>query len=419
MLSRPRLLPSAARLTKFALLLLVLAAGCSHEPTPPTFNVSKISPDTLCDRIDAVVDHTLHNRTLNTRDHNAWQIVHGILPYGKAFKIENDGQLVPALDWILSGNKLKGWDLNSTGRGVHAELAPGSKEAQGHPDQWIGYLSQGGLDGIHGLPSDEPVTVAGKQYPLDELLTDAEANVYPGMESSWTIMALAAYRPSDYKWTSKDGREWTVEKLVEMDAGLPIIGEGTSCGGTHRLFGLTVAVNRYLKESGKKPSELTGGWKVANDTIEDCIRKTRAFQQPDGSFSTNFFARPGSSRDVDTTLHSTGHTLEWLDVALTDQQLQEPWVTAAVNRLCQLLEDNRDRPLDCGALYHAIRGLRIYRDRRFGPHDLGDAPAIVTAAAGTASRPDSVQAESTPGPALSPNEDTAPAPPAGTMDSNN
>ena len=364
---------------------LVLASGCSHNDgsgSTPVFNVSNVSMDQLRDRIDAAVDHTLHNRTLNTRDHNAWQIVHGILPYGKAFKIEHEGQLIPAEDWLLQGNQLNGWELRPGEKGVIAVLAPGSKAAQGHPDQWIGYLSQGGEDGIHGIPPDEVFIVQGKKYTLGDLIAQAEWDVYPGMEAPWTIMAETTYRPLDYKWKSKDGQEWTLERLVEMDAGEPVVGEGASCGGTHRLYGLTIAVNRYMKETGTPEDKLTGGWKKADDVVQDCVRKARAFQQPDGSFSTNFFLRPGSSPDVDSTLHATGHTLEWLDVALSQQQLQEPWVTAAVDRLCQLLEDNKDRPLDCGALYHAARGLRLYRERRFGPHDVGDA-ATVASTAGT------------------------------------
>jgi hypothetical protein len=367
------------------LLLSSLAGpiGCSKEstPQPPTFTTSLPSENELRDRLDAVIDHSLHNRTLNTRDHNAWQIVHGILPYGKAFKIERvDGdkkELIPALDWLLSGGALNGWDLRPGAKGVFAVLAPGSKAAQGHPDQWIGYLSQGGEDGLSGLSPDEKITVQGRQYTIGDLMTEAEWDIDPGMEACWTLMALSAYRPSNYEWTAKDGEKWTVERVAEMEAGAPVVGEGASCGGTHRLYGLTVAVNRCMKDTGTPMDKLTGGWKKAGDVVQDCVRKAREYQQPDGSFSTQFFARPSKSPEVDTTLHATGHTLEWLCVALDDKQLQEPWVTAAVTRLCQLLEDNQNRELDCGALYHAARGLRLYRERRFGAN--GDSPKIAKA----------------------------------------
>ena len=57
----------------------LLVCGCTESA--PTFS-SLPDPNVLRDRIDAVVDHTLNNRTLSTSTHNAWQIVHGILPYG-------------------------------------------------------------------------------------------------------------------------------------------------------------------------------------------------------------------------------------------------------------------------------------------------------------------------------------------------
>src|SRR6516165_4192018 len=155
----------------------LLASGCNE--TAPTFS-NLPDPTALRDRIDVVVDHTLNNRTLSTSTHNAWQIVHGILPYGKAFKIEHDGQRVPALDYLLQGGQLKGWDLLPGEKGVIAQLEPGSKAAQGHPDQWIGYLSQGGLDGLHGLNPEEPLIVGGKQYRVGDLLSQAEWDVMPG-----------------------------------------------------------------------------------------------------------------------------------------------------------------------------------------------------------------------------------------------
>jgi hypothetical protein len=406
-----RLLSRPARYAaSFSFVALLLFTGCSKESTDgPKFTASKLPADnSLRERIDAAVDNTLNNRTLSTRTHNAWQVVHGILPYGFAFQIEHEGQRIGALDWLLSGGALKGWDLIPGDHGVIAKLDPGSKAAQGHPDQWIGYLSQGGLDGLHGLPLEQPITVQGKQYTVKDLLTQAEADLRAGNESCWTLMAESAYRPSNYEWTAGDGEHWTEERLIEMEAGAPVVGENASCGGTHRLYGLSVAVNHYLNETGKTPDQLTGGWKKADEVVQDCVKKAKAYQLPDGNFSASFFVRSGRSPEVDTTLHATGHTLEWLAVTLNDEQLQEPWVTAAVARLCQLLEDNADRQLDCGALYHAARGLRLYRARRFGPKE-NDAPEIAKAI--TETRPHTANTPAT-APRSEAIDDAAPAPPA-------
>lgn len=344
--------------------MCLVVLGCTGEPTPPKFEASKFPPpDELCERIDKMVDHTLDNRTLKTDTHNAWQIVHGILPYGKDFKVEHNGQLIGALDYLLEGGELKGWELRPGDKGVIAVLAPGSKEAQGHPDQWLGYLSQCNLK-----PNDKLV-VGGKEYTVGDLMTQALWDVKPGMEASWTLMAVSSYFPSDHKWTASDGQEWTTERLAVMESEAPIVGVEAACGGTHRLYALSRAINRHLGDAGVSADKLTGGWKKVDGVVQDCIKKARAYQQPNGSFSTSFFARSGSSPDIDNTLHATGHTLEWLVIALDDKQFNQDWVTAGALKTVQLLEENQDRELDCGALYHAARGLMLYRERKFGPRE--------------------------------------------------
>lgn len=392
--------------TATPLVLLLVIGGCWKQSAPPqTFAVKLSSPNELRDRIDAVVDYTQNNRTLSTKTHNAWQIMHGVLPYGRDFKIEHDGQLVGALDYLFNGGFLNGWDLRPGDKGVIAVLAPGSMSAQGHPDQWVGILSQ------VGIKPDQKIMVQGKQYTVEDLAKQAEWDIYPGMEACWTLWTVSKFYPYDHHWVSKDGEQWTTERLIAMEADAPVVGEKASCGGTHRLYGLTVGLNRYLQDTGTPPDKVdpNSGWGKAQKVVQDCIRKAREFQQPDGSFSTSFFARPGSSPDVKTTLHATGHTLEWLDMALTDQQLQEPWVTAAVTRLCQLLEDNSNRELDCGALYHAIRGLKLYRERRFGPR--GSESPIVARAPADSHAGDSIN--TTAAATGKPLDDSAPAPPPG------
>jgi hypothetical protein len=37
-----------------------------------------------------------------------------------------------------------------------------------------------------------------------------------------------------------------------------------------------------------------------------------------------------------------------------------------VVELCDLLEQTRDLPVECGGLYHTVHGLELYRVRMFG-----------------------------------------------------
>ena len=41
------------------------------------------------------------------------------------------------------------------------------------------------------------------------------------MEASWTLMGAVTYLPLDTHWKSKDGTQWTTEKVAEMEAHRP------------------------------------------------------------------------------------------------------------------------------------------------------------------------------------------------------
>jgi hypothetical protein len=137
----------------------------------------------------------------------------------------------------------------------------------------------------------------------------------------------------------------------------------SACGGAHRLYGLIAALKKHLTSTGGSPANLTGGWAAAAETIDAAIDRARRFQQADGSFSTHFFDRPGTSADAIAKLGATGHIFEVLVLALDDEQLAEPWVTRAAARLVTLLEQTADVDVECGALYHAAHGLLLYRQR--------------------------------------------------------
>jgi hypothetical protein len=354
-------------------LLTLLFAGCSkneaNSAAPPDFSSAKLpDDDTLIRRIDEILVFTRDNRHLNSRDHAAWQVVHGILAFGGEYKLEHEGQLVPALDWLLSGQgRLRGWNIRAGGandKGPIAVLEPGSKEGQGHPDQWLGYLSQTGL----GL--DEEIVAGGRTYTIRDLLEQAKWDIYEGMEATWTLMAFSVYMPLDATWTNKRGEEWTVEKVVGMEAGQlgpPEPGQfsagDSACGGSHRLFGLAVMVNKYLAETGKDPKELTGGWALANMKLQDAKRIARQFQQPDGTFSAHYFNRAGTTANVSERIGTTGHTFEMLATTMSQDEIHQPWIRKAADQLCTLLEQTRDIELDVGGLYHSCHGLFVYRQR--------------------------------------------------------
>jgi hypothetical protein len=350
-----------------AVIAMLVACGCGLNPEErpagvPAFRA--LPREILCERIDAVLASARDGRRLNAGVQGAWQAVHGILAFGKDLPIAHDGTVSPALDYLLGGGPITGWMLRPGDPGVIAVVEEGSTTGQGHPDQWIGYLSQCGVatdpEGLTGgLPLDTPLVVAGRKYTLADLFAQAQHDIRPGQESSWTLMALAAYLPTDASWEAGDGRHWTTEDVVRMEADSAIV--GAACGGTHRLYGLAAAVRAYRDAHGAPPPD--SGWAAAEDVLADHIDMARRFQQPDGSFSVNFFERPARSPDVFSTLGATGHVFEVLALVLDDESLAEPWVTRAAERLVTLLEKTSDLDVECGGLYHTAHGLALYRHR--------------------------------------------------------
>jgi len=393
--------------TVWLIAILALCVGCS--PPPNTAVESPADPASLCTRIDAVLVHARDGRRLNASVHGAWQVVHGILAFGRDFQIAHRDTpsdntkhaevISSALDYLLDGGALNGWALRPGNAGVIAVVEEGSTTGQGHPDQWLGYLSQCDWQSqrvarehsdTSGIPLDTPLRVAGREYSVGDLLKQAQFDIQPGQEATWTLMALSAYLPPDATWQARDGSTWTTERVVQMEADADLF--SSACGGAHRLYGLAAALKRHIaarkiknKNGSGSPDEsyeLNGGWAAAADSVNDAIDRARRFQQADGSFSIHSFERPGTSSDIFATLSATGHIFEVLALSLDDQRLAEPWVVRAAERLVTMLEHTADLDVECGALYHAAHGLLLYRNRICGDRDLTPSQPAGTAAAG-------------------------------------
>jgi hypothetical protein len=326
-----------------------------------------VDPQELLRQIDEALDYTFHHRRLSVgpgpEDQAAWQIIHGAMAFGREFLVRHEGRDVPVIDYILGGGRMKGLDLRqgdlldpATGRYGVTTVVPEDKLGQGHVDQWLGYLSE------CGLKLDEPLVVEGRPHTFADYLEQARRDVYKNTrrEYSWTLMALTAYYPTDERWQAGDGSEWSIEKLVEIELEHDL--EASPCGGTHRMMGLTVAFERH-RAAGKP---VTGVWQRVAERIDDCVQRARRFQNPDGSLSSNYFARPGKSADLAVCMGSAGHVLEFLAAALDSSQLAQPWVQRATLDVCKLFRKTRPVDVECGALFHAAHGLVLYREKVYG-----------------------------------------------------
>lgn len=318
-------------------------------------------------QLDDALDFTFDKRRLDVNEQAAWQIIHGALAYKRSFKVRAGGKDVSAVDYVLGGGQMKGWNLveadiidEATGRrGVRAILEGGTKAGQGHYDQWMGYLSD------TGLKLDETILVEGKPHTIADYVRQIELDVPRNMdrEYSWTIMALTAYRPTDHKWVASDGKEWSIPQLVETELGFAI--DESPCGGTHRMYGLALARNRHLAAGGK----LDGVWQKCEEKIQEQIERAKGSQNADGSLSAAYFQRPATAVDVTEWMGSSGHVFEFLAEALGKQELEEPWMKRAAWKLCEQFRKTKAVDVECARLFHATHGLVLYREKVFGPRE--------------------------------------------------
>jgi hypothetical protein len=363
----------------FAVAAFVLGCG-SHGTDEPLAELQTASNETprsvevpkeegLRELIDRTLDFTQHGREMSLEDHAAWQLLHGVLAFGENFEILSAGQKVNAVDWVFDGKPMKGWTINATPQGLRAEIEAG-KYGQGHDDQWMAILSQ------WNVPATRPIIVGGKAYSVQDLIDRTKYDCFEGKESSWTIIVLSKHLdPMDQTWVGTDKQEWSLERLVAMEAGAQYGDEemaqdeiaNSACGGMHRLIGLSIALNNY--KAAHPGVELKGGWLAAQQRIDWAVAAARELQLPTGAFSIAFLFRSANSNNLDEHLAATGHTLEFLTFALSKKQLEEPWVKKAVVYMCNLLDRTKHLDLECGGLYHAVHGLVLYREKVFGPRE--------------------------------------------------
>jgi hypothetical protein len=359
-------------------------AGCapSDEPAPapaaapatlpaPTRAAVAIGPPAgaalpagLEGRIEAALRQVRARDLLTTN--SFWTVFHGILGLGPDTELldPETGRRVNALEHIRSGGAVRGLQFLPTPHGLDVRTGP-QFVGQGHQDQFVAEMAQ------WGLPADTPFRVGGKDYTFEDFIrhTQMRARVTAGQELGWALVVIARYRGTGARWTNAAGEALCFDDLVRYELGQPM--EGAACGGTHRLFGLTWAYHLHLRNGGAQE----GVWKDVADRLGECRQAARRYQNRDGSFSTRYLAGPGDARDPQLRINTTGHVLEWLALALPDDELRAGWVQDAVGALALMILDSQGAPVEGGSLYHAAHGLHLYRTRVFGrPGERPDVP---------------------------------------------
>ena len=303
-----------------------------------------------------LVDQALERsqrRTLAVGPNTPWQILHGVLALREDFNVRVNGRTVPAIEWLSSGISHNGVPLiekTEHGGRCHPYTQPYAFE--GHTNQFLAIMSVAGLPTTH-----EFKTPAGEVVTMGDMVEEAKASVDGKGEMTWTLWFLTHYLEPDAEWENAAGQFWSMERLVQMESRHKV--EDAPCGGMHRLFALALARNAYIA----KHKRVRGAWLEADQKVKSYEKAARSLQNRDGSFSAAWYKGREYSGDLEKRLKTSGHTLEWLMVSVTDKELKSPWMQKAVQSVARDVTRSLSRETECGAFYHSLDALAFYKMR--------------------------------------------------------
>lgn len=290
-------------------------------------------------------------RPENVAIRSPWGAMHAMIAYGVDSELIAGDKRVNAIGYLCYNGICNGQQLFYTANGrIQARIGPG---VQGHPGQFLAMLAQS------RVKTDFPMLIEGQRFTVADLIQYEKETCRPKTELTFKLIAFMHYLKSDEKWKSNDGQDWDLPRLIKEELSQPIV--GAACGGTHRMTGLSYAVRK--REQRGEP--FTGQWQRAKIFVDDFHEYAFRLQNPDGSFSTDWFAGRADNGPPTRRLETTGHITEWLAYSLDKEQLVEPRMVKSVSYLTNLLIEHRDEKWGIGPLGHGLHALAIYDERIF------------------------------------------------------
>ncbi|MFN3153428.1 hypothetical protein [Bremerella sp.] len=305
-------------------------------------------------RIARVLSYYYKTQPSDASKHDVWETMHGFLPWGVDALIRTPQyrQPVSTIGWICWNKPCRGHKLFEVKNGkLEARQGP---RVQGHHGQFLAMLAQS------YVPASYEIQVDGQSFTVADLIEFEKETCQPKSELTFKLISLSYYLPADATWTSRDGQEWNIERLLKEEITQKVV--GAACGGTHRLTGISFAV-ASRKKAGLP---MDGVWAKAQEYLDAYHQHSFNIQNRDGSFSTNWFEGRGMDRDIDRRLQTSGHILEFLIFSLPEEELTSPEIVNAVNYITTIMEQNPKHDWSIGPKGHALHALVLYDQLVFG-----------------------------------------------------
>jgi hypothetical protein len=327
-------------------------------PTPTPARPLTRNQIALRDKVRRVLKY-YYNHPLNTGNRSPWEVMHCMLAYevhSRILKGGPQGDPITAVGWLCFNQPCKGRTLmylNETGD-LRVKVGPA---LQGHHGQLLALLAQA------RVRTDYPMRVEGKDFTVADLIDEEKATCYPRTELTFKLIGLQRYLDINASWMNDQGMQWDFPTMLREEMRQPV--RTAACGGTHRLSGLILTV----KKRQRSGLPVDGEYAAAQKFVANYVNYAYRLQNSDGSFSTEWFKGPGAEEDIDRRLKTTGHQLEFLIYASSDDQLANFRLVRAVNYLSNVMWANRGRDWEAGPLGHAVHALVLYDRLVFAPHD--------------------------------------------------
>jgi hypothetical protein len=285
-------------------------------------------------------------------ERSPWAVMHAMLPFGVEGEIMVGNRRVNSIQWMCYNGTCRTQKLFSpAGRYFRPNIGGG---VQGHEGQFLAMLAQSQVS------ANYPIVVGQNKFTVTDLIRYEMATCKEKEELTFKLIGLSYYIDTEQVWSTDKRNRWNIGRLVQEELAQPI--NGAACGGTHRLMGLTFAVRQRNAEG--RP--IDGQFARADRYVKDFVEYAWKLQNPDGSFSTNWFESRGNDSNIERKVQTTGHILEWLAFTVSDEELRSARFAKSVDFLLSQIWDHRQNKWPIGPRGHATRAIALYHQRTTG-----------------------------------------------------
>ncbi|HOO57478.1 MAG TPA: hypothetical protein PLN69_11685 [bacterium] len=333
------------------------------------------------------------NRIRLTTEDEPWKLMEAVYAFGpRTVAVDPITQKRTQAIAFLASGAIRGM-VKTDAYGAYFVDSVGDKKVELHRNNFLADMVSAGVDPAKAFVNDQKadsqiseffrratVKLDTDMLAQDDLITGPEGN-----ELGWTLIALAHADMLMMAWVNENGYEIAVEDLLYIALKRPV--NWGSYEGLIEQLGIAVALREYRRdlliedmarfEAMKKKSpkikkprpdlqgvDLKGMWVEVDTHVKNVIEILKKNQNEDGSFSASWYKSKEPPESAEELVTYTGHVLDFLDAALPDENLNDPWVKKTVAALSDTVMRNRYQLYDkTWELTHAAHALRNYGKR--------------------------------------------------------